>query len=155
MWDFYMISDVGQLTDKSPFHPERSDNLTEEYDDTLLYSNKAYQYAQDVINGDIVAGKYVKIVCQNFLDDIDKVDDEDFPYFFDTELVELVQNLCKLLNMASGVESGGTVYDALGGFQWFFILSVLCWKHADNPDKRRYEQSVLLIARKSGSVLPL
>lgn len=81
MWGFYMISDVGQLTDKSPFHPERSDNLTEEYDDTLLYSNQAYQYAQDVINGDIVAGKYVKIVCQNFLDDIDKVDDEDFPYF--------------------------------------------------------------------------
>src|SRR5699024_4405576 len=45
---------------------------------------------------------------------------------------------------------GTPVYDSLGGFQWFFLANALCWKHKDNPEKRRFEKSVLLIARKSG-----
>ena len=43
-----------------------------------------------------------------------------------------------------------TAYETLSGFQWFFIINALCWKHKDNMKKRRYEKSVLLIARKSG-----
>lgn len=32
----------------------------------------------------------------------------------------------------------------------FFLVNALCWKYKQNPIKRRYEKSVLLIGRKSG-----
>lgn len=118
--------------------------------ESLLYTNPAYLYAQRVVSGEEITGKYVIMTCQQFLDDIERQDDKDFPYFFDEELAELIMDLCQLINMASGMASGTPVGDALGGFQWFFILNILCWKHASQPERRRYEKAVLLIARKSG-----
>ena len=56
--------------------------------------------------------------------------------------------------MASGPAAGTPVHDALAGFQWFFLVNTLCWKHRDNREKRKHEKAVLLIARKSGNVLP-
>lgn len=55
-----------------------------------------------------------------------------------------------LINMASGLKAGTSTYEALGLFQWFFLVNALCWKWKATPEKRRYEKSVLLIARKSG-----
>ena len=52
--------------------------------------------------------------------------------------------------MATGLKVGQTVYKSLVGFQWFFIIAVLCTKHKNNLSKRRYEMATLLIARKSG-----
>ena len=46
--------------------------------------------------------------------------------------------------------SAATVYESLVGFQWLFIIAVLCIKHRDNPNKRRYETATLLISRKNG-----
>lgn len=56
--------------------------------------------------------------------------------------------------MADGHKAGTPVKDSLADFQWYFLVNALCWKHKDNPEKRRYEKSVLLIARKSGKDLP-
>ena len=51
--------------------------------ESLLYTNPAYLYAQRVVSGEEITGKYVIMTCQQFLDDIERQDDEDFPYFFD------------------------------------------------------------------------
>ena len=40
-------------------------------------------------------------------------------------------------------------YNNLVGFQWFFIINALCVRRTENG-KRRYELSILLIARKNG-----
>lgn len=112
-----------------------------------IKSHKAYKYAQDVVSGKIIAGKYVIKQCQKFLDDLDN---EDCKYFIDEKEVDKITNLTKLINMASGPAAGKSTYESLADFQWFFIINALCWKHKDNHEKRRYERSVLLIARKSG-----
>lgn len=52
--------------------------------------------------------------------------------------------------MATGLKAGTPTHDALAPFQWFFLVNALCWKYKQNPIKRRYEKSVLLIGRKSG-----
>jgi len=117
-----------------------------------IRSHKAYQYAVDVAEGKIIAGKYIKKECKKFLNDIEcwLNGDPDFKYFLDMNEVEKITKLTKLINMASGPKAGQTTHDALAGFQWYFLVNALCWKHKSNPEKRRYEKSVLLIARKSG-----
>lgn len=112
-----------------------------------IQEHKAYKYAIDVVNNKVVAGKYVKKSCSKFLEDINN---EDCKYFIKESELELITNLTKLINMATGLKVGISAHEALAGFQWFFLVNALCWYHKDNPTKRRYEKSVLLIARKSG-----
>lgn len=66
-------------------------------------------------------------------------------------MVNKITNLTKLINMSTGFKRGIPCYEALVGFQWFFIINILCIFFKDNPEKRRYEKSVLLIARKNGN----
>lgn len=113
----------------------------------ILQNHKAYKYALEVVNDEIISGKYIKIQCQRFLDDINN---ENCKYFIDEKDLTLITNLTKLINMSTGLKVGIPAHDALAGFQWFFLVNALCWKHKDNPKKRRFEKSVLLIARKSG-----
>lgn len=115
-----------------------------------IKEHKAYLYAKDVAEGKVIAGKYVILECMKFIKDIERIEDEGFKYFIDYEEVEKITKLTKLINMASGPAAGKPAHDSLAGFQWYFIINALCWKHKDNPEKRRYERSVLLIARKSG-----
>ncbi|GAB6612864.1 MULTISPECIES: terminase large subunit [Bacillus] len=112
-----------------------------------ILDHKSYQYAKDVVDGKIVSAKYIKKACQNFIDDIQ---DHNCKYFIDEEKLSLITNLTKLINMADGLRVGQSAYESLVGFQWFFLVNALCWYHKDNKEKRRYEKSVLLIARKSG-----
>ena len=112
-----------------------------------IKEHKAYQYALDVAEGRIHTGKYVIKECKKFLRDLD---DPDCLFEIDEKEVHKITMLTKLINMASGPAAGKTAHDALAGFQWYFIINALCWKHKSNKEKRRYERSVLLIARKSG-----
>lgn len=110
----------------------------------------AYQYVINVTEGKFPANKDIIIACQNFIDDIEQSENDDFKFWMDYQFVKVITAMTKLINMASGIKAGTPVHDSLAPFQWFFIISALCWKHKDNHAKRRYEQSVLLIARKSG-----
>jgi len=112
-----------------------------------LKSHPSYKYAIDVIDNKIIAGKYIKIVCQQFLDELNN---ENSKYFLDEKEIKKITDLSKLIIMPTGIKVGISAYKALANFQWFFLINALCWKHKDNPLKRRYEKSVLLIARKSG-----
>jgi len=112
-----------------------------------IKQHKAYQYALDVVKGKIITGKYIKKECAKFLRDLE---DPDCKYYIDEDEVKKITELTKLINMASGPAAGKPAHDALAGFQWYFIINALCWKHKTNSEKRRYERSVLLIARKSG-----
>ena len=112
-----------------------------------IKEHKAYAYAVRVVNKEETAGKYVIKACENFLKDID---DPNCKYFIKEDELKKITNITKLINMATGLKVGVSAHDALAGFQWFFLVNALCWYHKDNPIKRRYEKSTLLIARKSG-----
>ena len=114
---------------------------------SYIEEHAAYQYAVQVTEKQIIAGKYVIKACQQFLDEYNNPDSK---YYLDESDIKKITELTKLINMATGLKAGTPTHDALGGFQWFFIINALCWKHKDEPIKRRFEKSVLLIARKSG-----
>lgn len=114
---------------------------------SYIEEHAAYQYAVQVTERQIVAGKYVIKATERFLDEYNNPDSR---YFIDEADLKKITGLTKLINMATGLKAGTPTHDAIAPFQWFFLVNALCWKHKDNPTKRRYEKSVLLIARKSG-----
>ena len=101
------------------------------HDLDIIMQHKAYKYARDVVDEKIIAGKYIKIACKNFIRDVEN--NEDCKYFLDVHDLQLMTNLTKLINMATGIKVGVCSHDALAGFQWFFLVNALCWKHKDNP----------------------
>lgn len=115
--------------------------------DDYIIEHPSYQYAKDVVDGKIISGKYIFKECQKFLNELENEDSE---YFLDIETLEMIDGLTRLINMPDGVRKGRSAYDSLGGFQWYFIVNVLCWKHKSNPEKRKYEKSIMLIGRKNG-----
>lgn len=118
--------------------------------DEWLKDQAVYTYAVEVTEDKFPSNKDIQIMAENFLMDLTASEDEDYKFFFDVKLAQKITMLTKLINMASGIKQGTPVHDSLAPFQWFFIMNVLCWKYKDEPEKRRYEQSILLIARKSG-----
>lgn len=113
----------------------------------ILQNHKSYCYANDVVAGKINAPKYVKKQCVRFLFD---ADGRNKKYFIDCEKLEIIERLTKIMFMPKGFSAGMTVYEALAGFQWFFITAVLCTVYRDNKRKRRYENAVMEICRKNG-----
>ena len=119
--------------------------------DERIINHPSYQYALSVVNEEVISGKYIKKECDKFLYELEN---DDSKYFFDVDMLETLDALTKLINMADGMKEGISSYDALGGFQWYFLANVLCWKYKENPERRKYEKSILLIGRKNGKYLP-
>lgn len=115
--------------------------------DKYIIEHPSYQYALSVVNEEVITGRYIKKECQRFLDELEK---EDSKFFLDVETLEMIDRLTDLINMADGYKAGMNVKESLAPFQWYFLINALCWKYKDNPEKRRFEKSTLLIARKSG-----
>ena len=111
-----------------------------------IKNNKAYQYALWCVDdNNKKVGRYVKKQCQDF---IDIVNDENYKYYIKEKELQIIEGFLKLIN----IMPNKSAYDNLVGFQWFFIVNSLCVRRKTN-NKRRYELSILLIARKNGKTL--
>ena len=111
---------------------------------TILKESKAYQYAVDCVREDNVnVGKYVKKQCQEFLDCVNSD-----KYYIDERSLKITEGFLQLIN----IMPNKSAYEKLAGFQWFLIVNVLCVKRKSN-NKRRYELSIMLIARKNGKTM--
>lgn len=112
-----------------------------------IRNHPSYQYAADVIDGKINAPKYVRKQAQIFKDVADGSSDK---YIIDINKVSLIDGFLKLMIMPKGLLKGKTLYESLAGFQWLFIIAVLCTVFRDNKNKRRYQTAILEICRKNG-----
>lgn len=111
-----------------------------------IKSSQPYQYAINSIDeNNKNVGIYVKKQCQEFIDSIDSD-----KYYFDLKMFRGISAFLKLIN----IMPNKSAFNNLSGFQWFFIANVLCLRRKSN-DTRRYELSVMLIARKNGRREPL
>ena len=112
----------------------------------FIKNNKAYQYALWCVDDkNIKVGKYVKKQCQEF---IDMLEDDNSKYYINEKEVKIIEGFLRLIN----IMPNKSAYDNLVGFQWFFIINALCVRRKENK-KRRYELSIMLIARKNGKTL--
>lgn len=116
----------------------------------MLKKHAAYKYAHSVVKNHTPAPKYVIKQCKSF---INIAEGKDKKYCIDTDKVDLIETLLKLMIMPKGLRAGAPIYDCLAGFQIFFIIAVLCTVHRDNYEKRRFEIALLEICRKNGKTL--
>ena len=113
----------------------------------MIKSHPAYKYAQKVLKGEAKAPKYVILQCAEFLQ---IANGKSRKYTIDEEKLERIMRLLRLMVMPKGLKAYQTVADALAGFQWLFIVAVLCTVYRSNREKRRYQTAILEICRKNG-----
>jgi len=109
-------------------------------------SHPAFKYCVGVINGDIIAPKYVRLQCAEFLE-IAKGKNKD--YEISKSKLRLMEDVLDLMIMAKGLKSGQTVKESLSGFQWLFLVAVLCTVYREDHQRRRYQTAILEICRKN------
>ena len=107
--------------------------------------NKAYEYAKASLKSKDVP-RYVKKQCRIF---IKIADGKDEKYFLDTNKVQQIENVLKILVMPKGLKAGQPLYECTTQYQWLFYTAILGIVHRDNPSKRRYETAILEICRKN------
>lgn len=101
-----------------------------------------YNYAQEVLDGKIVVGDYVKLACKRFLTDLDRDD-----LIFKEKKVDRAIEFIGTLKHYTGRHSGKPFN--LEPFQQFIVANIVgfYWK---DTNTRRFTSSYIEIARKNG-----
>lgn len=111
---------------------------------------KAKEYANDCISGKEITTFEVKKQCEWFLEDLEKQNNDYYPYYFDTKQIGIIEGILKLLNFATGLGvTGKSIYDGLENFQAFFIANIFGWRYKTDSKKYRYREVDLFIPRKN------
>lgn len=111
---------------------------------------KAKQYAQDCISGKEITTFEVKMQCKWFLEDLEKQNNDYYPYYLDTKQIGIIEGILKLLNFATGLHIvGKSIYEGLENFQAFFIANIFGWRYKTDAKKYRYREVDLFIPRKN------
>ena len=111
---------------------------------------KAKKYADDCISGEEITTFEVKKQCEWFLEDLEKQNNDYYPYYFDTKKIEIIEGILKLLNFATGLHvTGKCIYEGLENFQAFFLANIFGWRYKTDAKKYRYREVDLFIPRKN------
>jgi phage terminase large subunit-like protein len=111
--------------------------------------HRATQYAMDVLEGRIIAGKYVKLACQRHMTDLERQGTEEFPFIFDEDKANTILEFAETLYIAEGDTKQNLV---LAPFQAFIFSSLHGWVHRDTG-YRRFRSSYVQVGRQQGKSL--
>lgn len=90
--------------------------------------------------------KYVKLQMREFM----RISEgKSKKYELNLTLYKQIEQILKLLIMPKGLKAGKNLYECSTGYQWLIYTAVLCTVYSDNPQKRRYELTILEICRKN------
>ena len=112
-----------------------------------VYETKAYEYATKIVNREIISSKDVYNCCKRFINDIEKAESDDYPYYFDLEQATKIEVLARNLRFPTGLLAGQPI--ELHISQSFTLSNIYCWRFKDNPKKKRYRMAIILKARKN------
>ncbi|NFT93966.1 terminase large subunit, partial [Clostridium botulinum] len=116
----------------------------------MMLLDNAIKYANDVVEGNEITTKEVVQQCKIFLNDYENRQyNDDFKYYFDENKLQTIENLLKLFNYATGFVAGQPVLEGIVPFQCFFLTNIFGWRFKDKPEKFRYNDITLYIARKN------
>lgn len=111
--------------------------------------NSANQYARDVVNGKIIACKYVIEACQRHLNDLEQEKNESFKYKFNKDLAEKACKFIQLLPHTKGDWAFKRMLITLEPWQLFIICCAFGWVHK-KTNLRRFREVYTEIPRKNG-----
>lgn len=110
-------------------------------------ANTALKYAQDVLSGAIVAGKYVRLAAERFLLDLQNQKE----FYFNPEAAQRAVDFFGFLKHTKGAwskkkETAGFV---LSPWQVFIVANIFGWINRISGD-RRFREAYIEVARKNG-----
>lgn len=111
-----------------------------------ISGSRAYQYACEAVKGKVAAPYYVRSQCAEYKNVAEGYDSR---FCISPKRLKKVSALLALMQLPKGLAAGKTLHDAAVGYQWLFWTAVLCTVWRDEPEKRRYENAILEIARKN------
>lgn len=118
--------------------------------------DKALEYVDKVIEGEIKAPKEVKQQCEMFFDDynrcINGLDDE---YFFDTVDIEVAEDILSLVRFPKGVFANEIILPRLTGYQALLIVALFGFKYRNSPNRRKIQTLLLWIPRKNAKTFTI
>lgn len=109
----------------------------------------AEQYARDVIAGKIVTCKWITLLCQKHLDDLEHSQKPGHPYYFDPAKGEKVAKFLQLLPHTKGKWGGKKQLIKLEPWQLFTVCLPFGWIRRKD-DTRRYRTILIFVPRKNG-----
>ena len=122
------------------------------------FAEIATQYARDVVEGHVVACKWVKLACQRHLNDLALAAIGDWPYEFNPELtnpagkqyrpVERVCRFAQLMPHIKGDWAAARMRITLEPWQIFILASIFGWVNR-TTGKRRFRVADLFVPRKN------
>lgn len=116
------------------------------YDDLI-----GLNWAKQVVAGEFMANKYVKLECQKYIDRVDKLQyEEDFKFSFNLKEATVIYGLMAFINYATGFYANQPVINHLAGFQAMVIENIFCWFAKDGSSQKMISEVILEIGRKSG-----
>ena len=112
----------------------------------MSYTDKAIKYAEQVVSGDVIACRYVKLSCQRFLNDLKK----DWRWNYEVKQAEQV---CWFIEHGIKHVKGELAgqFLKLEPWQCFILCNIYGWRDKDGT--RRFQYVLLEIARKNGKTL--
>jgi phage terminase large subunit-like protein len=105
----------------------------------LSYAQRATKYAQDVVDGKLIACRWIKLACQRHLDDLKKYDSR---WQFNAAIANRVCTFIAAHKLPSGDPF------VLQDFQVWLISSLMAW--VDEGGTRKYIEALVLIAKGNG-----
>lgn len=115
------------------------------------HSDEAIRYAEDVVSGEIVACKYVRLACQRFLDDLER---EDWQYEFDPSKADKAVSFMETLHHTKGKWASKGERLKLEPWQKFVECNLFGWINKETGN-RRFRESYEEIPRKNGKSIRL
>jgi len=112
-------------------------------------SEKAKQYANDVVAGKIPNCKWVVLACKRFLNDLKRQNIADFPYIYSEEKADRAVRFMELLPHTKGKWASDNQKLILQPWQCFIECNIFGWVRKETG-KRRFRMAFELIPRKSG-----
>lgn len=104
---------------------------------------KYKEYALKVLNGEIVAGEYIRLACQRYLAWFERGD-----IFFNCAKADEAVNFIQHLKHPSGKTAGKNFI--LMPWQKFIVYNIYGWYYRERPTERVTTKVFILVARKNG-----
>ncbi|MBP1043817.1 phage portal protein [Vagococcus sp. BWB3-3] len=108
-----------------------------------MEANFALDYADKVLNGEIIAGKKIIQAVTRFKRDLKRSEQSDFPYYFNND--KATQSI-KFMGLLPGTD-GSRIEMLL--FQKWLIAELNGWREKET-DNRRYNRAFISMSRKNG-----
>ena len=118
------------------------------YFDSGVYKTTAYKYCKRIADGKVPSNKWMILFAKKFINDIERSKDDDYPYFFDMQKAQFIEEFIYQLRYTEGLKVGKNI--KLADFQANIVQNSFCWRLKEDKSIYRYREIIVYLPRKQG-----